>query len=255
MPRDIVRPEEIRAEPVPRIVPDGVDVVGVVLRVVVLDEEAGSLNPVVMGLAAFDRAGPCERDLTEIGAFEARASLGGERLGLQRFFDQPSRMILRNLERQPARALLTVVGIASSAAILITGVFWNDSIDHVIRVQYGVAQRENLTVSTLVQLGVPPEAITTVEAGEGGTTDTTRALAAWAREHPSRVVVVVATTHARRYRRALLRVWPDEVPRPLVTYPRDNPFKPEDWWTSRRTLRDGIFELQKLAGDYLWYLW
>jgi putative ABC transport system permease protein len=70
-----------------------------------------------------------------------------ERLGLQRFFDQPTRMILRNLERQPVRALLTVAGIASSCAILIMGLFFVDSIDHVVRVQYGLAQRENLSVT------------------------------------------------------------------------------------------------------------
>jgi putative ABC transport system permease protein len=70
-----------------------------------------------------------------------------ERLGLQRFFDQPTRMIMRNLERQPARALLTVVGIASSCAILIMGLFFSDSFDYVLRVEYGLAQRENLTVS------------------------------------------------------------------------------------------------------------
>jgi putative ABC transport system permease protein len=70
-----------------------------------------------------------------------------ERIGLERLLDQPTRMILRNLERQPVRALLTVVGIASACAILITGLFWGDSIDHIIRVQYGIAQREDLTVS------------------------------------------------------------------------------------------------------------
>ncbi len=70
-----------------------------------------------------------------------------ERLGLERILDQPSRMIVRNLERRPARSLLTVVGIASSCAILIMGMFFTDSIDHVLRVEYGVAQRENLNVT------------------------------------------------------------------------------------------------------------
>ena len=70
-----------------------------------------------------------------------------ERLGLQRLFDQPTRMILRNLERQPVKALLTVVGMAFSCAILIMGLFWSDSIDHVIHVQYGLAQRDDVTVT------------------------------------------------------------------------------------------------------------
>ena len=70
-----------------------------------------------------------------------------ERLGLQRLFDQPTRMIMRNLERRPARALLTMTGIASSCAILIMGLFFTDSFKFIMRVQYGLAQRENLTVT------------------------------------------------------------------------------------------------------------
>lgn len=70
-----------------------------------------------------------------------------ERLGLERLFDQPSRMILRSLERQPVRAAFTVLGIASSCAILIMGMFFADSFDHVLRVEYGLAQRENVTVT------------------------------------------------------------------------------------------------------------
>lgn len=70
-----------------------------------------------------------------------------ERLGLQRLFDQPTRMIMRNLERRPLRAGLTVVGIASSCAILIMGLFFSDSFDFILRVEYGLAQRENVTVT------------------------------------------------------------------------------------------------------------
>ncbi len=70
-----------------------------------------------------------------------------ERIGLQRFLDQPTRMILRNLERQPVKALLTVVGIASSCSILIMGLCFTDAFDYIIRVQYGIAQRDDLTVS------------------------------------------------------------------------------------------------------------
>jgi putative ABC transport system permease protein len=70
-----------------------------------------------------------------------------ERLGLQRWFDQPTRMIVRSLERRPTRAALTVVGIASSCAILIMGLFSSDSFAYILRVQYGLAQRENLAVS------------------------------------------------------------------------------------------------------------
>jgi putative ABC transport system permease protein len=70
-----------------------------------------------------------------------------ERLGFRRLLDEPTRMILRNVERQPVKSALTVVGIASACALLVAGLFFGDVIDHIIRIQYGVAQREDLTVS------------------------------------------------------------------------------------------------------------
>lgn len=70
-----------------------------------------------------------------------------ERLGLQHLFDQPTRMVLRHLERQPVKALLTVVGIAFSCAILVLGSFFGDAFDYMIEVQYGLAQREDLMVT------------------------------------------------------------------------------------------------------------
>ena len=69
----------------------------------------------------------------------------------------------------------------------------------------------------LVQLGVPRDVIVAIPAGEGGTTETTAALAGWARAHPGkRVLVVVGPSHSRRYRRALRRAWPPAHPAPVV---------------------------------------
>jgi putative ABC transport system permease protein len=70
-----------------------------------------------------------------------------ERLGMERLLDQPTRMVLRSLERQPLKAGLTTLGISSACAILIMGLFWTDVFDEIIRVQYGIAQREDVTVS------------------------------------------------------------------------------------------------------------
>lgn len=70
-----------------------------------------------------------------------------EKIGLEKLLDQPSRIIFRNLERQWIKALLTVVGIASSCAILVMGLFWGDVMAYVIRIQYGLAQREDFTVT------------------------------------------------------------------------------------------------------------
>src|SRR5262245_10326471 len=56
----VVRTEQVGAEVVPRVVPHGVDVVRAVLAVVVLDEERGTVQPVVVRLLRVDGPGPRE---------------------------------------------------------------------------------------------------------------------------------------------------------------------------------------------------
>lgn len=70
-----------------------------------------------------------------------------ERLPLLRRMDQPTRMIARNMERRPIKALLAVVGIALAVAILVTGRFQQDTIDYMLDVQFGFAAREDLSVT------------------------------------------------------------------------------------------------------------
>jgi putative ABC transport system permease protein len=70
-----------------------------------------------------------------------------ERWGLQSLFDQPTRMILRHLERRPLNALLTVIGIAASVAILMAGIFFGDAMEFLTDVQFNQAQRQDLTVT------------------------------------------------------------------------------------------------------------
>ena len=55
-------------------------------------------------------------------------------------------MILRNLERRPVRAAVTVAGIAGSAAILIAGIFWADALEWFIDVQFNRVQRAQVTI-------------------------------------------------------------------------------------------------------------
>jgi len=107
-------------------------------------------------------------------------------------------------------------------------------------------------VDVLEQLEIPRYAIAQIPAGEGGTTDTTAALAGWSRANPSsRVMVVVSPSHGRRYRRALLRAWPAGHPVPHVVTTQYSLFRGDDWWVSRTTLREGLVEIEKLALDYL----
>lgn len=87
-----------------------------------------------------------------------------ERLGLKRYFDEPTRMIARHLERQPVKSLLTVIGISFSCAILVVGGFFEDSFEYMIGFQFGVAQQEDLMVTftepastaALYELAQPP---------------------------------------------------------------------------------------------------
>jgi hypothetical protein len=110
----------------------------------------------------------------------------------------------------------------------------------------------DVAFDVLVQLGVPGRAIVRIPAGEGGTTETTGALAGWARAHAGKkVLVVVGPSHGRRYRRALRRAWPDGQPAPTVMTTPYAAFHPDDWWQSRTTLREGLVEWQKLVLDYV----
>src|SRR6266545_4290613 len=63
----IVRAEEIGAEDVPRIVPHRVDVIGVVLRIVELDEHARPVDTVVVRAARIDRSRPREVKALDAG--------------------------------------------------------------------------------------------------------------------------------------------------------------------------------------------
>ncbi|MEO0947830.1 MAG: FtsX-like permease family protein [Cyanobacteria bacterium J06641_5] len=77
---------------------------------------------------------------------EFRATLV-ERLGLQRFFNPPTRIILRNLERNPVRSLLSTIGIGVAVAILIASNFFQAALDRLIDVQFYNAQREDVAIS------------------------------------------------------------------------------------------------------------
>ena len=73
-----------------------------------------------------------------------------ERSGLGFFLPQAARMILRNLERSPVRALLSVLGISLAVAVLILGGFMLDSLQYIMDFQFRLAQRQDVSV-TLVE--------------------------------------------------------------------------------------------------------
>lgn len=70
-----------------------------------------------------------------------------ERMGAAKWLDEPTRMIARHINRHPLKALLTVLGIALSAAIMMVGSFQEDAIDYMLAVQFDRSAREDLTVT------------------------------------------------------------------------------------------------------------
>lgn len=70
-----------------------------------------------------------------------------DRSFLSRLFSEPARMIARNIQRRPFKALTTSLGIAASFAILVMGLFFGDSIDYMLDVQFRLAERDDISVS------------------------------------------------------------------------------------------------------------
>ncbi|HSH17447.1 MAG TPA: ABC transporter permease, partial [Verrucomicrobiae bacterium] len=70
-----------------------------------------------------------------------------ERLGLQRFFSQVARMVLRQLERKPFKAALSSLGIALAIGVLVLGSFVNDVVDYVLTFQFFKMQRHDMSIA------------------------------------------------------------------------------------------------------------
>ncbi len=70
-----------------------------------------------------------------------------ERIVPARLLSQPSRIILRNLERKPVKAFLSITGIAMACAIMIVGGFFQDTINYMVDIQFRRVHREDMTVT------------------------------------------------------------------------------------------------------------
>lgn len=69
-----------------------------------------------------------------------------EQIGLQFILPLPVRIILRNIARNPVKALLTVFGIALSVSLLVIGFYFNDAIEQIIALQFDRVNREDANV-------------------------------------------------------------------------------------------------------------
>jgi putative ABC transport system permease protein len=70
-----------------------------------------------------------------------------ERLGLSSWFTQPTRMILRHLERRPLKAFFSAFGMSLAVCILMLGRFSADALEHLLDVQYSIVHRQDVSVN------------------------------------------------------------------------------------------------------------
>lgn len=70
-----------------------------------------------------------------------------EHMGLWSMLSQPTRIIIRNIERRPIRSLLTMIGIALSCAGIIAATFFQGAMDFMVNVQFKQSQKEDMTVT------------------------------------------------------------------------------------------------------------
>lgn len=69
-----------------------------------------------------------------------------ERLRFLRLLPISTRIILRNLERNPVKAMLTTIAIAMSVSLLVVGFYFYDAIDIIIDLQFNRVYREDANV-------------------------------------------------------------------------------------------------------------
>lgn len=106
----------------------------------------------VQGLLRAFRLSPAEAMRPEAPAVYRRTLT--ERLGAGQLLDAAARMVVRNLERRPLRSLMSIAGMGMACGILVMSNLQRDAIEEMIAVQFGLAQRDDLTVT----LGEPASA-------------------------------------------------------------------------------------------------
>lgn len=85
--------------------------------------------------------------------------------GLARRLDEPTRMVLRRLVREPARAGLTTLGVAAAMALAVTMRFNNDALDYMVDASFNIIDRYDVLVNFTEP--VSRKALFEIEAIEG----------------------------------------------------------------------------------------
>ena len=72
-----------------------------------------------------------------------------ERLGIWRWLSQPTRIIWRQLERKPGKALFSIVGLALAGGIVIMADFQTSAITHMIDTEYRLARHYDISATLI----------------------------------------------------------------------------------------------------------
>ncbi len=78
-----------------------------------------------------------------------------ERIGGRRWMSQPTRIVIRNVQRHPVRSGLSTLGIAMGGAMMVVGLFSIDSIDFVVDVQFRTAQLYDAVITFVEPASAP----------------------------------------------------------------------------------------------------
>jgi putative ABC transport system permease protein len=70
-----------------------------------------------------------------------------EQLGFGHVYSTQVRMILRDVERRPLRAAVTILGVAASVAILISGTWWEDATEYLLDVEFRLRERQHISLA------------------------------------------------------------------------------------------------------------
>src|SRR6266571_7332118 len=98
----VVRPQGVFAKVVLEIAPDGVDVIGVVLGIVVLHQKSRALNAIIMALAGFQSARPGEMKVIVAGLADFAEIRFGDFVAVaeHEFFEQRREQFLLRLSQR-----------------------------------------------------------------------------------------------------------------------------------------------------------
>ena len=155
------------------------------------------------------------------------------------------------IERDLAAADLYTAGLAR--VVVLTTVPENPVIAEMARRGLTFRSTTDARIGFLEGAGVPIDAVTVLSRHVQSTQQEADLVAEWATSRDiRRLIVVTSSYHSARVRLVFDRTFGDD---PVV---RIHPapigrFDPEHWWRDRATLREGLFELQKLFYYRLMY--